>query len=82
MDLEEGDYTIWKFDTLREEWSEKEIDETIEGYDIVPRDSQAYWYADGYYYMHGGYSDYGLSNSLVRIDLTQSIAKWEIVNYD
>ena len=42
MDRDEGDYDIWKFDTIREEWSEVEIDTTTEGYDIVPRNSHAY----------------------------------------
>ena len=59
-----------------------EIDKEVEGYEVVGRDSSAYVLVDGVLYMHGGYTDAELSNSLVRLDLSQTIAKWEIVNYD
>ena len=73
---------IWKFDTINERWHEVEIDKNVEGYDLVARDSHAYAYYDGMIYMHGGYNVIGLNNSLVRLDMSAAVAKWEIVNYE
>ena len=80
MDMMEPMDDIWKFDTVAEEWIEVTIDKTFEGYEIVARDSNAYCTADGVLYIHGGYNINGLNNSLVRLDLAQEVAKWEIVN--